>query len=130
MTRRRQGFTLIEVLIVIVILGILAAIALTRFWQVRQHAMTASVRTDLRNLAMRQELYFDVKSKYASALSELDPIQLSPGVVMEITYGDTGGWAARSWHESRAGNVCALFLGSPHTGTTPADGPPGVVTCE
>lgn len=55
---RRAGFTLIELLIVLVIIGVLAAIAIPKFSQTREKAFIASMKSDLRNLATLQDIYF------------------------------------------------------------------------
>ena len=52
MTERGQrGFTLIELMIVVVIIGILAAIAIPKFSSVRQRALKSAMLSDLKNLA-------------------------------------------------------------------------------
>jgi len=129
MSRRRAGFTLIELLTVIAIIGILAAIAISHFWQTRQRAMGASMQSDLRNLAAQQELYFDDQDSYASDLVQLSPVQLSPGVEIEITFGDPRGWAARARHGSLAGRVCGVFIGNAGAANGAPAVSPGVITC-
>src|SRR6476619_7244595 len=60
----RRGFTLIELLIVVVIIGILAAIAIPKFQTTKGKANAASLRADLRNLAVAEEAYFFEQKAY------------------------------------------------------------------
>ena len=57
MMRKNEGFTLIELMIVIAIIGILAAIAIPQFSAYRQRGYNASASSDLRNFKTCMEAY-------------------------------------------------------------------------
>jgi general secretion pathway protein G len=52
-----QGFTLVEILIVVVILGILAAIVIPQFTSASESAKTSSLKTQLQTIRSQLELY-------------------------------------------------------------------------
>ena len=54
----KSGFTLVELLTVIAIIGILAAMAIPQFSSYRQRGFEATLRSDLKNAATAQEGYF------------------------------------------------------------------------
>jgi len=60
------GFTLLELLIVIAVLGILAAIAIQNVALYRARSVDASMRSDLRNAAMAMESYYGEFLAYPS----------------------------------------------------------------
>ena len=55
--RNRRGFTLIEILIVVVILGILAAIVIPQFTNASQEAAASAVKSQLQTIRSQIELF-------------------------------------------------------------------------
>jgi len=55
--KAKKGFTLVEILIVVVILGILAAIVIPQFTDASTEAKTSSLCTDLQTMRSQIELY-------------------------------------------------------------------------
>jgi type IV pilus assembly protein PilA len=70
---RKEGFTLIELMIVIAIIGILAAIAIPQFSAYRQRSYNSSAQSDIRNIATAQEAYYVDNSRYTSGSGGLTP---------------------------------------------------------
>jgi general secretion pathway protein G len=55
--RRNSGFTLVEILIVVIILGILAAIVIPQFTEASSNARLSSLTSDLQTVRSQIELY-------------------------------------------------------------------------
>ena len=69
--RTQTGFTIVELLIVIVVIGILAAITIVAFNGVQQSAAVASLQSDLRNAQSQIRIEKEVEGSYPVDDSEL-----------------------------------------------------------
>jgi prepilin-type N-terminal cleavage/methylation domain-containing protein len=63
----KSGFTLVELLVVVAIIGILAAVAIPQFAAYRKRGFQAAVRSDLKNAAIAQEAYYAAYVRYQDA---------------------------------------------------------------
>lgn len=110
--RRRGGFTLIEILIVIVVIGLLAAIAVPRMTTARERAHYATIASDIRNLGAAQERFFHGAMSYSMDLGALD-FEASQGVEVNVTEATPLGWSAVGTHTALPPNRgCAIYLGN------------------
>jgi type IV pilus assembly protein PilA len=77
---RSKGFTLIELMVVLSVIGILAAIAIPNFSAREGKAFDARIVTDVRNAAAGQEAYFMDNLEYSSDCTALPGFKPSEGV--------------------------------------------------
>ncbi|MDR0645576.1 MAG: prepilin-type N-terminal cleavage/methylation domain-containing protein, partial [Elusimicrobiota bacterium] len=70
--RNKKAFTLIEMLVVVLIIGILAAIALPQYWLAVRKSSSAKTLTLLKSLGNAQRLYFLQNDSYAESFEALD----------------------------------------------------------
>lgn len=85
--KSREGFTLIELMIVIVVLGILASIAVPKLSEVREKANIAVIKSDLHNIQIALEMYYVDNNSYPA--DTVDPgVEDIPVDALEITLSD------------------------------------------
>ena len=84
-----RGFTIVELLIVIVVIGILAAITIVAYNGVTDKAKVASMKSDLANTNQQIMLYLGDNNVYPTALT-----QLNSGVGVKSSNGNIYGYTS------------------------------------
>ena len=100
--RRCNGFSLIEVMIVVVIIGILAALAYPSLEGYLQRTRQTEARTNLSALYTAQKIYFATNRTYASSFDDLD-VQFETGG--DVVYSYTLTATATSFVATATGNL-------------------------
>ena len=70
--KRFQGFSLMEVMIVVVIIGILAALAYPNLEKYLKRARQTEAKTNLSAIYTAQKIYFTLHQSYTKDINELD----------------------------------------------------------
>lgn len=70
-SRRQQGFTLLELIIVVAVIGILATIAMPRLLHAPERAREAVLKTNLRTLREGLDQYYADKGRFPATLEAL-----------------------------------------------------------
>ena len=96
----KKGFTLIELMIVIAIIGFLAAVAIPQFSNMRKKSMNASAKLALRNLKVAQESFWMDFNIYANKIGDLVSWYVpEENVKIHILAGDNESWSAWSQYK-------------------------------
>ena len=112
--KNSRGFTLLDVLTVIGIVGILAAIAIPQFASYQGRGFNARVEADARSAALAQETYFADHDTYTSGdCRDLPTMRLSHGVAC-TTSGDASAFTVETSHPN-ATKRC-IWRSSPEVG--------------
>jgi prepilin-type N-terminal cleavage/methylation domain-containing protein len=102
-TRRRRGFTLLELLMVALIVTILASIAIAKFGESKRRGYIAAMKADLRNLATMAESKYVNDNMYTGLLAPTG----SAGVTIVVNSSLTE-WDASATHAGVPGVTCKI----------------------
>lgn len=126
MARNRRGITLIELVIVIAVISILGAIALTVLYRAKTSAYVSVMESDLRRLVLAEEAYYASANSYfgvpagfrdeevISFGAEGSSLDFAPSADVDIrVIADENAWTAQAVHLRRSPDrvVCAVFIG-------------------
>lgn len=73
----QKGFTIIELLVVIVIIGILVALALPQLFAAQARGRDTDRKNDLKNIQQKLETYFNDNDFYPSDATDIDGVDLT-----------------------------------------------------
>lgn len=121
----RQGFTFIEILIVMIVIGLLASLAFVRLQTTKDKATVASMVSDLHGVQEEQEGYYFNHRIYSITLDSLNP-NPTAGNTITIQEATVSGWSATVVNPKTT-KTCGVIVGSAAPiGSATRD---GVITC-
>ena len=124
---RDEGFTLIELMIVVVVIGILATLAIPKYGSSKQRAARTAGISDIRNLTTQEERFYSENGRYGD-LNDTAALKftLSPGnstLALTIAGAPPGSSGFSASLLIAGGQTCGVFVG---TATRPT-GMPGTL---
>jgi len=108
----KPGFTFVELLVVMVVMGVLAGIGVPRIRNMKERSYQATLRSDLGVLRTAEEAYYAENLRYTTDLSQLDFRRSSNVEITIVSTDPLKGWKALARH---------TWLASPCTTATGAD---------
>ena len=136
-----EGFTLIELMVVVLIIAILVAIAIPTFLGQRKNAQDSAAKSNLRNALATEKAYFSVNQEFTATVADLgaiepnlfntgaDPVTVAVGasggsnVAVCLVEQSAGGDYFAVWDGVTAGTTYYKGTADPSLGTCPTAQP-------
>lgn len=108
-SRNQEGFTLVELLIVVIILAILAAIIVPQFSAATDDAKQSAYDTNIANIRSAIDLYRQQHTAYPGAVSALGGTCINGAAVTVGAVGEDAFLAQLKNYTNSAGQACTGF---------------------
>ena len=116
---RKKGFTLIEVLIVVIILGILATLSVPQFTRMIKRARMSEAWAGLGAVRTAQSVYYMEMSNYAGVITDLDCDATAGDFAFTVTGGGGSYTATATGSGDAAGLIATMTSAGVRTCTIP-----------
>jgi prepilin-type N-terminal cleavage/methylation domain-containing protein len=112
--RNEKGFTLIELMIVIAIIGILAAIAIPNFISYRKRVYNSAANADTKNIYTSAQAYYtDFPAGTPTRANLVNyGFRQTSDVTVAVTSATQGAFATTAWHASGNKTFTVDFQGA------------------
>lgn len=111
MSRRRAGFTFVELLVAMAVFGVLSAMAVPKYRLMREKAWTATLKADLGELRIAEESYWAENQQYSADSTAID-WRSTTDVSVSITSSDfSAGFQATARHNAMPATECLMYVG-------------------
>lgn len=111
----QRGFTFIELLTVMVVMGLLAGIGVPRIRNMKERSYQATLRSDLGTLRTAEEAYYTENLRYTTNLNDLDFRRTTNVEITIVSTDPLKGWSALARHVSLA-TPCTTSVGAEAVG--------------
>lgn len=85
LTKKQSGFTIVELLIVVVVIAILATVSIVAYTNIQNRAHDSAVQSDIKSIAKQFDIYKVTNGVYPVGSAQLSPLNLK---VAKGSYGN------------------------------------------
>ena len=117
--RNEEGLTLIELMVVVVILGIISAVAIPAISSAINSAKVSTTESDLATLQQALQRYYIDNNQYPTTLSSLTAASVG-GPYMDVTFPEKDAWSNPIYYAQVSGTGYYLISGGSTSDTKSA----------